>query len=98
MHLPFSCYANWAQADEEFQKGHLGKVAFNGDDLVQYCLWRCSVDGHLGAEWDAFVTGLKPDENLVARVRAFRFTAEESSATNGVSSAYPRGLMENALK
>jgi hypothetical protein len=98
MHLPFSCYANWAQAGEEFQKGHLGKVAFDGEDLVQYCLWRCSLDGQRGAQWDAFLAGLKPDEHLVARVRAFRFTGEDLTATNGVSSAYPRGLFENALK
>ena len=98
MHLPFLCYANWAQPDVGFQKGHLGKVAFHGDDLVQYCLWRCSLDRHLGAEWDVFVTGLKPHKDLVARVRAFRFTGEDKSETNSVSSEYPRGLIENVLK
>jgi len=94
-HLPFACYANWVQPDEAFQKAHLGKVALHGDDLVQYCLWRRSVDERRGAEWDAFVAGLNPAGDLVARVRAFRFAGED---TTGVSSSYPRGLLENALK
>jgi len=97
-HLPISCYANWATADEGFQRAHLGKVAFHGDDLVKYCLWRRSLDGPRGAEWDAFLTGLHPEPDLVARVSAFRFTGEDSLATNGVSSAYPRGLFEDVLK
>ncbi len=34
-HFPFSCYANWAQADPEFQEKHFGKVILTGDELTQ---------------------------------------------------------------
>ena len=97
-HLPFSCYASWAQADEGFQTNHFGKVAFSGDDLAQYCLWRCSQNAELGGEWDGFLVGLKPGEDLAAKVNAFRFKEEEQTNDDVVSSAYPRGLLNAALR
>jgi hypothetical protein len=102
-HLPFTCYASWAQADEEFQKAHLGKVALTGDELTQYCLWRSSQDAQHGKEWDAFVAGLKPDTAMV-KLDTFRFSDEpaqvETNAQPNIPapSFYPRELLKSALK
>jgi hypothetical protein len=102
--LPFTCYANWAQADEEFQKAHLGKVALTGDDLSEYCLWRSGQDAQHGGEWDAFLASLKPGDGLMEKLDAFRFTGEPSQVeTNNqqnipIPSAYPRELLKNALQ
>jgi len=102
-YLPYSCYANWAMAAGDFQKAHLGKVAVAGDDLAQYCLWRGSQNEQRGSEWDAFLASLKPDNSLLSKLDAFRFTDETNQATNNESklvslSTYPRELLKNALK
>ena len=102
--LPFACYASWVQVNEEFQKTHLGKVALNGDELTQYCLWRSNQDAQRGGEWDTFLTGLKPGTGLAEKINAFRFSSEvDSVLTNGQQnvpgpSADPRELLKNALK
>ncbi len=103
-HLPYSCYASWAQADVGFQKDHLGKVALAGDELVQYCLWRSSQVPERGREWDAFLAGLEPGPGLKAKLDTFRFSGEmERSETNrqqnlSTPSAWPRELLNAALK
>jgi len=74
-HLPFSCYASWAQADEDYQKKHLGKVALIGNELTQYCLWRSSLDMQWGDEWDAFLR-LTARHRLIEKLDAFRFSSE----------------------
>ena len=102
--LPFSCYASWAQADEEFQKEHFGRVALTGDDLMQYCLWRSSQDSRSGGEWDDFLAGLKPGTGLMERLDSFRFSSEvDQVVTNkhqntSIPSAYPRGLLKSGLQ
>jgi len=100
-HLPFSCYASWAEPDREFQKEHLGKVALTGDELTQYCLWHSGQIKQAGDEWDAFVASLQPGSNLVQRIDAFRFPGEPAQAgTNKISSpsVYPRELIKAALR
>jgi hypothetical protein len=103
-HFPFVCYANWAQADQEYQKEHFGKVALTGDELTQYCLWRSSQDKQAGGEWDAFVASLQPGSGLVERLDAFRFPGEPAQVeTNGQQkipgpSVYPRKLLKTALQ
>jgi len=100
-HFPFSCYASWAQANQEYQKEHFGRVVLTGDELTQYCLWRSSQDQQAGGEWDAFVASLQPGGGLVARLDAFRFTGEPVQAgTNQIPSrsAYPRELLKAALR
>ena len=100
-HLPFSCYASWAAADREFQEMHFGKVVLTGDELTQYCLWRCSQSRQSGNEWDAFLAGLQPGNGLVEQLDAFRFLSEPNPAgTNKISSPfdYPRTLLKTALQ
>jgi hypothetical protein len=103
-HFPFFCYASWAQADQEYQKKHFGRVVLTGDELTQYCLWRSSQDKPEGGEWDAFVASLEPGSGLVERVDAFRFPGEpDQTGTNGQPkvpspSVYPRELLKTALR
>ncbi len=100
-HLPFSCYASWAQADQEHQKEHFGKMVLTGDELTQYCLWRSSQDAQHGSEWDDFVANLQPGSNLVEKIDAFRFQGEpDQVGTNKIPSpsAYPRELLKAALQ
>jgi hypothetical protein len=102
--MPVSCYANWTQEDEQFQKAHLGKVAMTGDDLTEYCLWRSGQDAQQGEEWDAFLASLQPGTGLAEKIETFRFSGEVDSVVgNGQqiipsSSAYPRDLLKRALK
>jgi len=101
--LPFSCYASWAQANEAFQKEHLGKVALTGDELTKYCFWRSSLDMQRGGEWDAFLSGLQPGAGLIAMIDAFKFSGESdltgtnSQQTISVRSDYPRELLKTAV-
>ena len=103
LHRPFSCYAIWVQANEVFQKDHLGKLALVGDDLTKYCLWRSSLESKLGDEWDAFLAGLHPGSGLIEKIDAFRFTGESNQeGTNDQQiicsiSEYPRELLRKAL-
>ncbi len=103
-HFPFVCYANWVQADQEYQTKHFGRVVLTGDELMQYCLWRSSQDQQAGGEWDAFVASLQPGNGLVERVDAFRFTGEPvQTGTNSQQkipspSVLPRELLKAALR
>ena len=102
-HLPFSCYASWAQADDEYQKMHFGKVALTGDELTEYCLWRSSLNMQRGGEWDAFLSSLQPGAGLIERLDSFEFLNEsERAGTNSQQTIpsmadYPRELLKTAI-
>ena len=101
--FPFTCYANWAQADDEYQKKHFGKVALAGDELTEYCVWRGSLEPKLGNEWDAFLVGLQPGNSLMEKIKGFRFSTETNQAeTNNQQatssiSEFPREFLKKAL-
>ena len=103
-HIPFACYASWAQPDEVFQKAHFGKTVLVGDELTQYCLWRSRLEPRQGTEWDAFLSGLQPGAELVAKLGAFRFSGEAGPAGTTPQpqafspSAFPRQLLTSALR
>jgi len=98
VHLPVTCYAGWMRADEAFQKAHIGRVAVTGDKLMQYCLWRSSLDAKRGGEWDAFLADLQPSGGWWRKLDSFRFSGETNpTGTNGPST-YPRQLIENAVQ
>jgi hypothetical protein len=102
-HIPFSCYANWAQANDAFQKEHLSKVALTGDELTEYCLWRSSLDVQRGKEWDSFLSGLQPGAGLIAKLDSFEFSSEsDQTETNSQKTVpsmadYPRELLKTAI-
>jgi len=103
-HLPFACFATWVQPGDNFQTNHFGGTILTGDALLEYCLWRNSLDAARGAEWDAFIAGLQPGGELAGKVSAFRFlgepaplgTNQEASAIS--PSAKPRELLGTALQ
>ncbi len=103
-HLPVLCYATWAQADEAFQKAHIGTVAITNEDLMQYCVWRGALDPKRGAEWDNFLSNLKPGGAWWRTVDAFRFSGEPLTVgTNAqgkipLASDYPRQLLQKAIE
>jgi hypothetical protein len=103
-HVPFSCYAGWAQGNQEFQEKHFGKVALTGDELLDYGLWRTSQEAGRGAEWDAFLESLQPGSGLVKTLDAFRFSDEPNQVQKNQQpvtpsrSAFPRELIKGALR
>jgi hypothetical protein len=103
-HVPFTCYASWAQPDPAFQTNHFGRTLLAGDPLTQYCLWRNGLDAQPGREWDAFLAALRPDAGLAAKLDAFRFPGEPVIAptndqrTAASPSAFARELFKTALK
>lgn len=103
-HIPFACYASWAEPDDAFQQTHFGKTILVGDELAQYCLWRSSLEPSRGAEWDAFLSGLQPGAELMAKLDAFRFSGEPRPAETNIQrqafspSAFPRQLLTSALR
>jgi len=71
--LPMICYAAWSEENAEFQKRHFGKVILAGQELGEYCLWRKGLTKAEAAKWDQFLAGLKPDQTLPGKIKAFRF-------------------------
>ena len=104
LHFPSSCFAIWAQPDQEYQRVHLGKVTLTGDALTRYCLWRNGQDAQHGDEWDNFVANLQPGDDLLTKLDAFRFTGEPAQTETNDQvkvpspSAFPRDLLKTALQ
>jgi hypothetical protein len=93
--LPAFCYAGWSAANRSFQEEHFGRVLLEGEDLLQYCLWRASLNAARAGEWDAWLSGLKPDASLTNALDTFRFSGE-ASPTNSAAEL-PRSLLRAAL-
>ena len=96
-HIPYSCYASWAQADPAFQAAHFGKTFLTDDDLVTYCTWRHALDAQHGQEWDAFAAQLSPGTNLLSKLETFHFSDEPATATNTLRSDYIRNQFQQIL-
>ncbi|MFM9994182.1 MAG: hypothetical protein ACKVU4_00105 [Phycisphaerales bacterium] len=76
--FPSLACAVWVSPDEPAQMRALGRVALQGQSLAEFCLWRRGLLPDEGRQWNAFVEGLTPETNPVARLAAFRFTGRES--------------------
>jgi len=74
--LPALCYASWSSPAAEFQKAHFGRVLLDGDELTQYCLWQCSLGGEQVPQWENFLAGLQPGQELTNKLDAFQFATE----------------------
>lgn len=72
---PQLLYAIWAEPDKESQIEHFGRVMLEGERLVEYVAWRAGVSAAQCREWDAFIAGLQPSEELADRLERFRFSA-----------------------
>ena len=78
--LPAVFWAVWSKPDEAFQTKHFGRLALSDDKLVEYCLWYHGLTGAEAKEWDAFVTSLKPTDDLAAKARkAFRVSGKDAA-------------------
>lgn len=78
--LSLFCYALWSLPDAEFQVGHFGKVTLAQEELAQYVLWRKGLTEEEGKEWDEFLSGLKPGEELKEKLESFRFAGSPTLA------------------
>lgn len=89
--LPLFCYASWTEANGDFQREHFGRVLLEGDELLEYCLWRDGLADTRAAAWDKLLSGLRPGEELTNRLAAFQFTG-------GGSSDFAKNLLKTALE
>jgi hypothetical protein len=71
---PQLLYAVWAEPDEAFQNEHLGRVMLVGERLGEYVAWRAGLPAAQCRDWDTFVARLQPSEELVDRLKEFRFS------------------------
>jgi hypothetical protein len=74
--LPALCYAGWSSPDAQFQQAHFGRVLLDGDELTQYCVWHSGLGAEQVQQWELFLAGLQPGEELKKKLAAFQFTAE----------------------
>ena len=101
--LPAFCYASWAAADGTFQKKHFGSVILTGESLLEYCLWRASLNTKQAEQWEAMLDGLKADSSVAGSLDAFRFSDEPAAPTakeggkDRLASDFPRELLKSAL-
>jgi hypothetical protein len=70
---PQLLYAIWAEPDEAFQQQHFGRTMLEGEPLTKYVSWRAALSAAELREWDAFVAGLRPGEDLVTKLEKLRF-------------------------
>jgi hypothetical protein len=94
--LPTFAYAHWASPYEDYQKAHLGKLALTGRKLAEVVVWRNGLTEPEAAQWDAFLTSLKPGKDLGAKLKAFRFEGEPKDADS--LAAFATGRILEALQ
>jgi hypothetical protein len=83
------CYAAWSEPEAAFQKEHFGRVILRGDELMSYCLWRAGLPARRIAEWDAFLSSLRPEENIQTKLDAFHFSDEAKAAPAAAGTQTP---------
>jgi hypothetical protein len=76
--LPAVCLALWADPEEAAQTARLGRVVLTGSDLGAYCFWRAGLPRDEAKQWDDFLNGLSPREDLAGAIAHFRFRGRES--------------------
>lgn len=96
--LPALCYAGWAAPEEDFQREHLGGVSLKGEELFEYSIWRAGLEDKKGAEWEEFLAGLGPGENMIDELDTFRFSGELEKPDGGrLESDRGKELIKGAL-
>jgi hypothetical protein len=97
--LPPVVFAGWSAPDEDAQTKRFGRVVFSGDALARYVLWHKGLTVQEVAEWESFLDTLRPTDDVVARVRQFRFTGEPEAAAEDKThlSAQPAEWLQAAL-
>jgi len=72
--LPFFVYACYSVPDIDFQEKHFGNIVLKGQALSEYYFWRKNLEENKLKEWDTFVSGLSPSENIEKEISSFRFS------------------------
>ncbi len=83
--LPTFHYAFWSEPDRTFQKEHFGKEVLDGMALGEYVTWRKGLADLEAKEWDAFVDGLGPGEDLAKKLDSFRFSHEKDETKTSLA-------------
>ena len=92
---PQILFASWVEANEAFQRAHLGTAALTGDALAQYISWRAGLNQAEQSQWDEFVSSLAPGEELENKLRAFSFQSADTAAS-APSEQSSQGEQQNA--
>ena len=77
--LPNTLFAMWSDPLLTFQEKRFGRVLIAGENLADHCYWRRDLSDTYGDEWDEFVLTLKPGDELVQRLKDFKFEGEADS-------------------
>ncbi len=78
---PLLRYALWSEPDEAFQNEHFGSVVIEGKELWLYALWLHGLPTPLAAEWDEFLEGVRPGDDLIQEIHSFRFSEGDASGS-----------------
>ncbi len=76
--LPPLLFAAWSEPDVAFQQKHFGRTILKERALADYVLWREALSDAQGAQWQAFLKGLSPSDDIAKLLDEFRF--DESAA------------------
>jgi hypothetical protein len=74
--VPAVFYAVCSTPNAEAQRKHFGKVLLAGEDLAMYATWYNGLTAEESSQWDRFLAGLTPQEDLKARLETFRFSTD----------------------
>lgn len=77
--LPVFCFASWSFPNEEEQTRQFGRVVLQGEQLGEYVMWWNSLTVDESVDWKLFLLSLKPDDDLIMRVKQFQFETTDSS-------------------
>ncbi len=80
--LPTFVFAMWSVALPEAQINQFGKVVLTGENLSAYVMWYHGLSKHEAAEWDAMLATLHPGPDLLASLKAFRFSSDPPLPAN----------------
>jgi hypothetical protein len=95
--LPTFCYASWSEPNRDFQLRHFGRVILDNENLAQYCFWGKSIEAGQAEQWNEFISGIDPNMEIEAMVKAFRFTGESNEPNAPTLAEVPRSLIINSL-
>jgi hypothetical protein len=87
--IPFFCYAAFAQANENYQTKHIGRMILKDDELTLYSFWYKGLTTKQQQEWDQCLAKLKAMD-IAEKLKAFRFSdIPESHKNSKGESIYP---------
>jgi hypothetical protein len=81
--LPVELFAFWSVPDDALQTEHFGRVVLRDERLAEYVMWRQSLPPPEAAEWEDFITGLRPNSILRGRIEVFRFSSDPPDGESG---------------